>query len=864
MSQPIKIIVTAETAEAAVALQRFVAQTHSGLKQLSQGGEQAAAGMTITREGVRSLTDPLRGLNYALMLAGGSFPELTRGLGLTTAGLMGTRAASVSLGLSLSQILPLVAIVAAVIGTGVAVWDHYSSQEKDAAERAKELNDALEKIPETLKQIREASEAGLIGPGAAGFLSRLLTGAEPQTVQMPLSQAIRENRLSSPQARSRAGLDEQEYQRAGFTAFDPDKMVNVEATLVERAKMTNAELVKRGYLLEELDAKGKGTGKYKTTVEGQALVEAHDLDQKAHEASLAGYEKERAAAKQKYDEELQQYKNLQAIANAKLPGGQTQAQRALLTTLPQTKTDIEAEYKTRTAEIDKKQAEESQKQSEEATRKSAESQTKLREQYSREFATANKQIEADISLAAEQAGKKREEFYSQEYVQRSVLAFKFLLQGKISEADYAAYITEQETNLYKGKNAAELAAQRDAQTGMLEKRADIEAQIEAIQSNNLLTRLEKEQAEVGLKRQLLDLDQQWLVVQQQLNARSSEAVAKQGYEREIERLNNEIARLKNEVPEQSAPGSLAGGFTASETQLRQRLQDEQSNALAVPFEAFDSSLDKSLTNLIEKGGSMRQFWKSLTLGMADDMLRAGVQMLADEVTLQAMQSAKFVANTLFRTAVHTAGEETQTTATAGGAVQRGMIRVGETVLHGVQVGIRVAAHVAGEILQTTITVVQSAIRIAVILAETIPYLIKAAIEAIAAFADIPYVGPALGIAAAGAIIAAGAGIMSRDSGGRGEAGQVYAIGTGAQPEYYIPDSAGSFYPRGMISQLAAAGGGGSQPPAGGAPGGDVKFEHYLVYNDQQFFDKMKSSTARKIFVTHLSDPGVKSQAGLTT
>src|SRR5690606_21745382 len=35
---------------------------------------------------------------------------------------------------------------------------------------------------------------------------------------------------------------------------------------------------------------------------------------------------------------------------------------------------------------------------------------------------------------------------------------------------------------------------------------------------------------------------------------------------------------------------------------------------------------------------------------------------------------------------------------------------------------------------------------------------------------------------------------SRDSGGRGRRGVAYAIGTGAQPELFVPDTAGSFYP----------------------------------------------------------------------
>lgn len=37
---------------------------------------------------------------------------------------------------------------------------------------------------------------------------------------------------------------------------------------------------------------------------------------------------------------------------------------------------------------------------------------------------------------------------------------------------------------------------------------------------------------------------------------------------------------------------------------------------------------------------------------------------------------------------------------------------------------------------------------------------------------------------------------SRDSGGRGKKGMAYAIGSGAQPEVFVPDAPGTFYPRG--------------------------------------------------------------------
>jgi TP901 family phage tail tape measure protein len=45
----------------------------------------------------------------------------------------------------------------------------------------------------------------------------------------------------------------------------------------------------------------------------------------------------------------------------------------------------------------------------------------------------------------------------------------------------------------------------------------------------------------------------------------------------------------------------------------------------------------------------------------------------------------------------------------------------------------------------------------------------------------------------------------RDIGGRGEAGMPYLIGRGAQPELFVPDTAGTFYPRGQYAMAGAGG-----------------------------------------------------------
>jgi len=55
----------------------------------------------------------------------------------------------------------------------------------------------------------------------------------------------------------------------------------------------------------------------------------------------------------------------------------------------------------------------------------------------------------------------------------------------------------------------------------------------------------------------------------------------------------------------------------------------------------------------------------------------------------------------------------------------------------------------------------------------------------------------------------GAGVA--DDGGRGQAGQPVLIGTGAQPEAFIPDSAGTFVPQQQMGAMAGAGGSAAPP-----------------------------------------------------
>jgi hypothetical protein len=146
--------------------------------------------------------------------------------------------------------------------------------------------------------------------------------------------------------------------------------------------------------------------------------------------------------------------------------------------------------------------------------------------------------------------------------------------------------------------------------------------------------------------------------------------------------------------------------------------------------------------------------------MGVEWVNTHVFMKAISTIFRTTETAEQAAHTTTQVGIHAAGEETKTGWTAGNALKRGAIRLGETIFHGIQVAIRTAAHLAGEIFMTAVTIAQVGIRIGLIVLETVWSLIKAAMKGASAVADIPYVGPILALAAMGAILGAGFAAMS--------------------------------------------------------------------------------------------------------
>jgi hypothetical protein len=168
MAEPIKIVVTAETAEAAAKLEAFMSGAGSGLKGMAAGSAAAGGELTKLRETAMLTHEGFRGLEgSAMLLAGQRFPELAVSAMLLTDGLRLLRTSAMLAGVSLAAVLPYAVAIGAVVGAGVLAWHEYASAETEAAAASKDLTDALDKVPAILEKISLYQKSGLLSPAAA-------------------------------------------------------------------------------------------------------------------------------------------------------------------------------------------------------------------------------------------------------------------------------------------------------------------------------------------------------------------------------------------------------------------------------------------------------------------------------------------------------------------------------------------------------------------------------------------------------------------------------------------------------------------------------------------------------------------------
>lgn len=283
---------------------------------------------------------------------------------------------------------------------------------------------------------------------------------------------------------------------------------------------------------------------------------------------------------------------------------------------------------------------------------------------------------------------------------------------------------------------------------------------------------------------------------------------------------------------QSIGDGIAGSLQQQVAKIG-TLGDQIAGVFTTVGDTIRKSLGSAFADAILKGGTFHKTMTNISRAVVTSFVQSGAQMVADwlwQHTAMAAVKKLFTAQDIathgtgeaVKVAQTTAGQLGQTTAHASGATSRGIIKIGETIFHGIQIGIQTAASIAGELAQTAITVAQAPLRIASMLAESGVKLVSAALGAMAAMSSIPYVGPFLAIAAMAGIIAAGSKLLHREQGGPVSAGQAYIVGE-KRPEVFVPNADGFIIPsvaQAMTRPGYAPGGrgGGGGGDAGGSPG----------------------------------------------
>lgn len=845
-------VASATTANTQISVvNKSLSQTGQALQEAGDAADKAGGhvhGLTFM---FRSFFDSLRfGIEGNPMAAFYTVDEGLRGL--------------LASGIGLGALVPVLGAVGVAIAGIAAVWEPFVSQEREMKQQTIDLNEALARLPQTLKQIQDAASVGLLGQGEANKLSQFLTGADSYKIQMPVNQALRQGRIT--QAQADAAIDaydktpEAGQQSLFMSQFNGNgAMVTVEANMAERAKMTNDQLVKQGYLMKELDDKGKETGKYVPTAAGQALLEEMKLQKQMYLDSLSGIAREREAAKQKFDEQMDHIRVLDQTARAVLPGGQTEAQQKLLAAIPGLTAYANTAYKNTLQNLDIKQTD---------TAKTIISPDDVRDKDAKDFAQTNQQIENQITDKALAASKERESFWQEESKMRIEAAERALFSGEISEDQYKDAVRVAQQEILAGEQKQREELERQAQLKRDVARQDIEDQIEAAKSNPLMLNADKLEIISQLQEQLKKVNEAEIQDLETLKSQAKSLSDQLELQKKIAELKSQNRKLDEQpTPQQQGSFSFQFGHAITDQMNKWTTWAQESAAsFQKAWNGATNSVADGFTHLFlygaQKGQWFRELWNGMISSIVGSMTQMAVNWVANHVVMEGVSLAFHAAETALTQAgvtQHAVAEEEKTIVSAASSLERQAIYLAETVFHGVMVALRLAAHIAGEAAATAITAVQA-------VARAFYYAVVAAIGAMGAEAAIPYVGPALAIAAAGAILGVAHGLMGgfAEGGYTGNGHPSEIAGVVHRGEYVIPASRvnPSSMPllhairNGELAGLAAPHSGAAgtfAPPqrSGGAPAstGQQHITHNAIYMDKQkMVNELSQSDAHEKYI----------------
>jgi hypothetical protein len=162
----VKIIVSAETQQAAAALRNFVQNGAREIQILGRSAQEASAHMGGMMYSFRSGIDAIR----AVAAGGGdraifySMDEGIRGL--------------IASGMKIGTLVPIIGAVAAAAGAGALAWKAWNTATQETIDLQKQLAASFKELPTTLKTIQDNTKAGLISPSVGQEFQGYLSGQQ--------------------------------------------------------------------------------------------------------------------------------------------------------------------------------------------------------------------------------------------------------------------------------------------------------------------------------------------------------------------------------------------------------------------------------------------------------------------------------------------------------------------------------------------------------------------------------------------------------------------------------------------------------------------------------------------------------------
>ena len=304
MSEPIKIVVTAETAAAAAQLQAFVQNAGSGLKSLVPVAHESHEALQTLRETSMLTRESFHGLELgAMALSGTKLPELAEAFMGARLAMNSTRTAAMLFKVSLSEILVPLSLIAVGIAAGAYVWSEFNSSEEEATKQTKELKDELAKIPAILEQINRLQAAGRMGTGTADELISIANGTKKLYKRFDGSFTTNPTETEEVE-QSTYGMSPGTGSTSKMTRDLPEASQAEKNDYVEKLAAINAQT--------------------------EALAKLNELEKKARTENLAGLEKEKALIAEKFEKEREGIQNEINVAGQELTVKQAAAAEELL------------------------------------------------------------------------------------------------------------------------------------------------------------------------------------------------------------------------------------------------------------------------------------------------------------------------------------------------------------------------------------------------------------------------------------------------------------------------------------------------------------------------------------------------------